>query len=76
MTQTNLGAALRRLGEREDGTERLMGAAAAYRAALEEGVYFHSAWHHGLCAMHTQADLEQALSGIEAAARRVARGDS
>ena len=47
-----------------------------FRAALEEGVYFHSAWHHGLCAMHTEADLEQALSGIEAAARRVARTDT
>ena len=44
-----------------------------FRAALEEGVYFHSAWHHGLCAMHTEADLEHALSGIAAAARRVAR---
>ena len=47
-----------------------------FRAALEEGVYFHYAWHHGLCAMHTEADLERALSGIEAAARRVARGDA
>jgi glutamate-1-semialdehyde 2,1-aminomutase len=44
-----------------------------YGAALEEGVYFHYAWHHGLCAMHTQTDLEVALNGIEAAARRVAR---
>jgi glutamate-1-semialdehyde 2,1-aminomutase len=44
-----------------------------FGAALEEGVYFHYAWHHGLCAMHTRTDLEEALNGIEAAARRVAR---
>ena len=35
MTQNNLGNALRTLGEREDGTERLEEAVAAYRAALE-----------------------------------------
>src|SRR5208337_4219921 len=35
-TQTNLGAALRALGERESGTARLQEAVAAYRAALEE----------------------------------------
>jgi glutamate-1-semialdehyde 2,1-aminomutase len=43
-----------------------------FGAALDEGVHFHSAWHHGLCAMHTTADLHTALEGIEAAARRVA----
>ena len=36
MTQNNLGNALRMLGERESGTERLEEAVAAYRAALEE----------------------------------------
>jgi tetratricopeptide (TPR) repeat protein len=36
-TQTNLGNALARLGERENGTKLLEKAAAAYRAALEEG---------------------------------------
>src|SRR5206468_4113058 len=36
MTQTNLGTALRALGERESGTARLEEAVAAYRAALEE----------------------------------------
>jgi tetratricopeptide (TPR) repeat protein len=36
MTQNNLGAALRALGERESGTARLEEAVAAYRAALEE----------------------------------------
>jgi len=43
-----------------------------YGAALEEGVYFHAAWHHGFSAMHTDDDLGQALEGIERAARRVA----
>jgi hypothetical protein len=36
MTQMNLGAALRTLGERDSGTGKLEDAAAAYRAALEE----------------------------------------
>jgi tetratricopeptide (TPR) repeat protein len=36
MTQTNLGTALMRLGERESGTARLEEAVTAYRAALEE----------------------------------------
>jgi tetratricopeptide (TPR) repeat protein len=36
MTQMNLGALLRALGERESGTARLEEAVAAYRAALEE----------------------------------------
>ena len=35
-TQTNLGKALKALGEREPGTERLEEAVAAYRLALEE----------------------------------------
>src|SRR5262249_22737860 len=35
-TQTNLGAALETLGERESGTARLEEAVAAYRAALQE----------------------------------------
>ena len=43
-----------------------------YGAALDEGVYFHAAWHHGFSAMHTDGDLAQALEGIERAARRVA----
>ena len=42
-----------------------------YQLALEEGVYFHAAWHHGFSAMHTNADLATALEGIERAARRV-----
>jgi glutamate-1-semialdehyde 2,1-aminomutase len=44
-----------------------------YRAALERGVYFHYSWHHGFSALHTRADLEQALEGIEGAARSIAR---
>jgi hypothetical protein len=36
MTQTNLGAALRLLGERESGTARLEEAVAAFREALQE----------------------------------------
>ena len=43
-----------------------------YRAAIEHGVYFHSAPHHGFSAMHTQADLEEALDRISAAARSLA----
>jgi hypothetical protein len=35
-TQSNLGNALRALGQRESGTARLEQAVAAYRAALEE----------------------------------------
>jgi glutamate-1-semialdehyde 2,1-aminomutase len=47
-----------------------------YGAAMDAGVYFHSAWHHGFSSMHTQADLDRALEGIETAARRVARTPS
>jgi Tetratricopeptide repeat len=36
MTQNNLGDALRRLGERDNGTTQLEQAAAAYREALKE----------------------------------------
>jgi glutamate-1-semialdehyde 2,1-aminomutase len=45
-----------------------------FAAALDEGLYFHFGWHHGLSAQHTPADVEGALERIEAAARRVARG--
>jgi glutamate-1-semialdehyde 2,1-aminomutase len=43
-------------------------------AALDEGLYFHFGWHHGLSAQHTPADVAEALERAEAAARRVARG--
>jgi glutamate-1-semialdehyde 2,1-aminomutase len=45
-----------------------------YAAALEAGVYFHYAWHHGFSALHTREDLARGLDAIETAARRVARG--
>lgn len=47
-----------------------------YGLALDEGVYFHAAWHHGFSAMHTRADLDEALDKIERAARRLAGGAS
>jgi len=43
-----------------------------YGLALEEGVYFHASWHHGFSAMHTRADLTEALERIERAVRRLA----
>ena len=43
-------------------------ATAFYREALRRGVYFHHARHHGFSAMHTEADLTEALRAIEAAA--------
>lgn len=45
-----------------------------FRAAMDEGVYFHFAWHHGFSSQHTQRDLDDALTGIERAARRAAGG--
>jgi glutamate-1-semialdehyde 2,1-aminomutase len=51
-------------------------ATAFYRAAFDQGVYFHHARHHGFSAMHTQEDLARALEAIESAARAVASGRS
>lgn len=42
---------------------------AFYKAAIGRGVYFHYAWHHGFSALHTRADLEDALGRIEDAVR-------
>jgi glutamate-1-semialdehyde 2,1-aminomutase len=42
-----------------------------YGLALEEGVYFNASWHHGFSAMHTRADLDEALERIERAASRL-----
>ncbi len=42
---------------------------AFYAAALDRGVYFHFAWHHGFSALHTRADLDDALGRIEDAVR-------
>jgi len=62
-TETNLGAALLRLGERESGTARLEEAVAAYRAALEEGVALID-W-----AGETQEGLGKALDLIKQRSR-------
>jgi glutamate-1-semialdehyde 2,1-aminomutase len=45
-----------------------------YAAALERGVYFHFSWHHGFSALHTRADLEEALGGIEDAVKALPAG--
>jgi glutamate-1-semialdehyde 2,1-aminomutase len=45
-----------------------------YGLALEEGVYFNASWHHGFSAMHTRADLDEALERIERAAKRLLAG--
>ena len=39
-----------------------------YAAALERGVYFHYARHHGFSAMHSRSDLDNTLDRLEAAA--------
>jgi glutamate-1-semialdehyde 2,1-aminomutase len=41
-------------------------------AAQDDGIYFHSLWHSGLSAMHTLADVDEALNRIERTAKRVA----
>jgi glutamate-1-semialdehyde 2,1-aminomutase len=46
-----------------------------FAAALDEGVYFHFAWHHGFSSMHTTEDLARALGAIDRASRRVAAGE-
>jgi glutamate-1-semialdehyde aminotransferase len=43
-----------------------------YGHALEEGVYLHHGWHHGISAAHTEDDLDQALERLARAARRTA----
>jgi glutamate-1-semialdehyde 2,1-aminomutase len=43
-----------------------------YGHALEEGVYLHHGWHHGISAAHTDADLAGGLERLERAARRTA----
>ena len=42
-----------------------------YRAALDRGIYFHHARHHGFSAMHTTADLDEVLNRVEDVARTV-----
>jgi glutamate-1-semialdehyde 2,1-aminomutase len=40
-------------------------------ACLHHGVYVHTMWHHGISIAHTDADVDRALEGIEAALRDV-----
>jgi glutamate-1-semialdehyde 2,1-aminomutase len=42
-----------------------------YEAAVKNGVYFHISWHHGFSAVHTKADLDEALSRIEGAVQQL-----
>jgi glutamate-1-semialdehyde 2,1-aminomutase len=46
-----------------------------YKAAIENGVYFHDYGgkpaHHGFSAVHTKADIDRALAGIELAFRAI-----
>lgn len=67
-TQNNLGAALRTLGEREVGTERLKGAEAAFRAALLELTREHApdAWaaaHNNLGTVLASLDNREEATG-------------
>lgn len=38
-------------------------------ACQRHGVYLHTMWHHGLSTAHSDADVDRALEGIEAALR-------
>jgi glutamate-1-semialdehyde 2,1-aminomutase len=40
-------------------------------ACLRHGVYLHTMWHHGISTAHSEADIDRALAGIEAALRDV-----
>ena len=42
-------------------------------ACIDRGVYFHVSPHHGFSAAHTEADIDQALEGIEGAMWEVRR---
>jgi tetratricopeptide (TPR) repeat protein len=61
-TQTNLGNALQRLGERESGSERLEQAVTAYRLALEEFTEERTPYYHA----KAQENLAKALALIAA----------
>jgi glutamate-1-semialdehyde 2,1-aminomutase len=43
------------------------------REMHERGVYVNPAWHHGLCAMHTEALVDQIVEAAGESARAVAR---
>jgi len=40
-------------------------------ACLRHGVYLHTMWHHGISTAHTDADVDRALEGLEAAFRDI-----
>jgi glutamate-1-semialdehyde 2,1-aminomutase len=44
-----------------------------YGAALQHGLYMHSAYHHGISAMHTDADIALALERLEAVVIQIMR---
>ena len=69
MIQNNLGAALRILGERESGKERLEEAVAAYRMALDETTLAD----HPLDWATTQNNLGNALQTLGARESRKER---
>jgi len=43
------------------------------REMHQRGVYVNPAWHHGLCAMHTDALVDQVVEAAASSARAVAR---
>jgi glutamate-1-semialdehyde 2,1-aminomutase len=42
-----------------------------FQETLKRGVYFHSAWHHGLSLAHTDSDVDQIIEAVEEAAETV-----
>lgn len=40
-----------------------------YQAAIEHGLYMHSAHHHGISAMHTDADIDAILERVDSVVR-------
>jgi glutamate-1-semialdehyde 2,1-aminomutase len=45
-----------------------------YRAALDEGVYMHHGWHHGISSTHDDAVLDETLDRLGRAALATAQG--
>lgn len=43
-----------------------------FQASMRHGAFFGSGWHHGISTVHTEADIQQALEGIEAAMKEIA----
>ena len=43
------------------------------REMFQRGIYVNPAWHHGLCAMHTEALVDQIVDAAAESARAVAR---